>query len=225
MRKLELSLSQELFADYVSRQLNTFFPDGDVVRKSDINKSLTETLNKIEIAFSRINLSYYAKAGNSWFNHLHGDHYAAFLYLLSNTLYKNGNENAATKTFLLNKGLFGIDAFYQIELPEHFIFVHPVGTILGRATYSDFLVIYQGVTIGANVEGIYPDLGANTILYSNSSIIGFCKTGSGFILGSNSSLVDSTVGENKVVVGSYPNHRVLENNKQLIKHYFVEHVQ
>lgn len=224
MRKLELSLTQELLTKYICKQLNTFFPDAAIVRKSDIDKSLIEALSKVEIAFSRINLPYYVKAGNSWFNHLHGDHYSAFLYLLSNTLYKNGNENAATKTFLLNKGLFGIDAFYKIELPEHFIFVHPVGTILGRATYSDFLVIYQGVTIGANVEGVYPIFGDDTILYSNSSIIGACKTGSGFILGANSSLVDSVVHQNKVVVGSYPNNRVLENKKQLIKHYFIEHV-
>ncbi len=220
MRKLSISLKQDLLADYVTRQVNFFYPDNSPISTSDISICLSYVLNKIEVSFSQTILPYYIKDGNSWFNHLNGDHYAAFLYLLSNKLYQNGNEDAASKVFLLNKALFGIDAFYKLELPPHFIFVHPVGTILGRAVYDDFFVVYQGVTIGANREGVYPVFKPKTVLYSNSSIIGECKTGTNFILGANSSLIDSVVDDNKVVVGGYPHHRILKNKNQLIHNFY-----
>jgi serine O-acetyltransferase len=220
MRRLELSLKPDALLEYVSSQINTFFPDKSAIRKSDIYKCINTVLDRIEVSFSAITLPYYVKDKNSWFNYLHGDHYSVFLYLLSNDLYKNGNEKAAEKLFLLNKALFGVDAFYQIELPQHFIFVHPVGTILGRATYADFFIVYQGVTIGANSNGIYPVFKPETILYSNSSVIGSCKTGSSFVLGSNSFIVDTEIADNKVVVGAYPTHRILENKNNLIKKYF-----
>lgn len=220
MRRLELSLKPDALSEYVSRQVNTFFPDDTVIQRSDIYKSVTSALDRIEVSFSAVTLPYYVKDKNSWFNYLHGDHYSVFLYFLSNILYKNENEKAAEKLFLLNKTLFGIDTFYQIELPQHFVFVHPIGTILGRATYADYFVVYQGVTIGANSDGIYPVFKPETVLYSNSSVIGSCKTGSGFVLGSNSFIVDTDIADNKVVVGAYPTHRVLENKNNLIKKYF-----
>ena len=220
MKKLSLSIRVPTLVTYVTKQLNTFFPDDNIITEDSINTIIFEAINRLEHCFQSINLPYYRKDDSPYFNHLHGDHYSSFLYLLSRQAYLNGIESVAAKIFLLNKALFGIDAFYTIQLPESFVFVHPIGTILGRATYSNFFVVYQGVTIGANADGVYPTFSERTILFSNSSIIGDSKIGSNFIIGAKSSLINSFVPDNKVVVGNYPNHNILTNTSNQISNYF-----
>ena len=220
MKKLSLSIRVPSLVAYVTRQLNGFFPDDNIITEDTINLIMFESLNRLELCFQTINLPYYRKDDNPYFNHLHGDHYSSFLYLLSRQAYLNGIESVAAKIFLLNKALFGIDAFYTIQLPESFVFVHPIGTILGRATYSNFFVVYQGVSIGANADGVYPAFSERTILFSNSSIIGDSKIGSNFIIGAKSSLINSFVPDNKVVVGNYPKHSILKNTSNQISNYF-----
>lgn len=220
MKKLSLSITVPGLVAYVTKQLNCFFPDDNIITEDTINTIIFEAINRLEQCFQTISLPYYRKDDNPYFNHLHGDHYSSFLYLLSRQAYLNGVESVAAKIFLLNKALFGIDAFYTIQLPESFVFVHPIGTILGRATYSNFFVVYQGVTIGANADGVYPAFSERTILFSNSSIIGDSKIGGNFIIGANSSLINSSVPDNKVVVGNYPKHNILTNISNQISNYF-----
>ena len=38
------------------------------------------------------------------------------------------------KLFLLNKALHGCDIYYEVALPSVFLLVHPLGTVLGRAS-------------------------------------------------------------------------------------------
>jgi serine O-acetyltransferase len=139
---------------------------------------------------------------------------------VSNEAYLANDEILASKLFLLNKSLFGIDAFYSIKLPEHFLFVHPLGTVIGNADFGDFFVVYQGVTIGSTTEGIYPTFSSSTILYSNSSIIGNCHISENFVLGANATLVNTDISGDKVVIGNYPNFSILENKNKLISNYF-----
>jgi serine O-acetyltransferase len=220
MKKLSLSIRVPGLVAYVVKQLNCFFPDDNIITEDTINTIIFEAINRLEQCFQTINLPYYRKDDNPYFNHLHGDHYSSFLYILSRQAYLNGIESVAAKLFLLNKALFGIDAFYAIQLPESFVFVHPIGTILGRANYSNFFVVYQGVTIGANADGVYPAFSEKTILFSNSSIIGDSKIGSNFIIGAKSSLINSIIPDNKVVVGNFPNHNILTNTSNQISNYF-----
>ena len=213
MNEFVTSINGNYIVDYLSKQLNYFYPDSDIVSKSDLQSAFLIAMDRIEACFEKIELPYYRQGSTSYFNHLNGDHYSMFLYLISNELYKNQKINIATKVFLLNKALFGVDAFYSISLPKYFLFVHPLGTVLGKASYSDYLVVYQGVTIGANEAGEYPIFSERTVLYSNSSIIGNCHIGKDFILGANSSLINTKVPQNNMVVGNYPKHVVLENKK------------
>ena len=46
-------------------------------------------------------------------------------------------EDLASKAYCLNKALHAIDVFYEVELPEIFFLEHPLGTVLGRAKYSN----------------------------------------------------------------------------------------
>lgn len=220
MGTLKLSISKDSLLAYTCTQVNLFYPDEKKIEPNSLNSILDESLLKLELCFKTICLPYYKKDGNTYFNHLHGDHYSAFLYLTSRQAFLNNDINLATKLFLLNKALFGIDVFYTVELPESFIFVHPIGTILGRAKYSNFFVVYQGVTVGANENGIYPDFSKKTLLFSNSSVIGNCKTGENFVLGARSTIINSNVTNNKIVVGNYPNIKVSTNSKNIISNYF-----
>lgn len=219
---LSTSLSQFELNRYVSVQVNNLIPDGgsDVFLKSCI-RVMPKVLLRTELCFSKIVSRYYSdRSGTPFFNHLNSDHYCMFLYMLSHELFKLGEEASAAKVFMLNKMMFGVDAFYSIDLPEVFMFVHPLGTILGNASYSNYIVIYQGVTIGSLTDGQYPTFSERTILYSNSSIIGSCKLGTDCIVGARSYIIDTNLEDNQVVLGSYPNNKIIENKKDLIDHYF-----
>jgi serine O-acetyltransferase len=221
MKSLEISITEAKLSTYIQKQVNNFFPDDDVVSNDVITSVLPLVLEKIEKCFSGIVVPYYRKNENPFFNHLHGDHYAQLLYWVSRFLYLKSDISTASKVFMLNKALFGVDAFYEVVLPDYFLFVHPIGTILGRGSYQDYLVVYQGVTVGANSQSVYPSFGKQTILFSNCSVIGSVKTGDNFILGAKASLIDTNIASNSVVVGQYPHHKRLENTKDIIKKYFV----
>ena len=121
MKKLISSIENENLAIYLSNQLNNFFPDSNKINFKLIIPIVQNAIKKIEICFSKIKLPYYNSGINTYFNHLNGDHYCSFLYQVSRIAFLDDNLNLATKTFLLNKSLFGIDLFYTVELPKYTI--------------------------------------------------------------------------------------------------------
>lgn len=83
------------------------------------------------------------------FNPYHAVQYMTFLYYLSHDIYKNANvEHLCDKIYYLNKILHSVDLFYAIELPRHFEAEHPLGSVMGRATYRDGFLFLQGCTVG-----------------------------------------------------------------------------
>lgn len=221
MKELITSITQIELTCYLTKQLNNMFPDNQNISEIDLSDSVESGLKRISICFEDIKLPYYEKDGCKYFNHLHSDHYAMFLYFVSNSMYlSNGLISICEKIFLLNKAIHGIDAFYSVKLPLHFLFVHPLGTILGNADYGDYLVFYQGVTIGTTTEGKYPVFSNKCILYSNASIIGNCKLGDNVIIASNSSLINCNIEDNCTLLGQFPNNRIISNRNNLIKNYF-----
>lgn len=67
---------------------------------------------------------------------------------MSNSLWNlSGNTILCSKIINLNKYLNGMFYSYKCKLPEIFLFAHPVGSIIGNASYSDGLVVFQNVTI------------------------------------------------------------------------------
>ncbi|MEO1122871.1 MAG: serine acetyltransferase [Cyanobacteria bacterium J06639_16] len=164
-------------------------------------------MERIEKSFSKIQKKYYVKGGFSFFDHLNSDHFSAFLYFFSNTIWREVGDSALPeRLFYLNKIMNGIDLYYPVEMPEVFLLVHPLGTVLGRACYGNYLAVYQNCTIGA-VTDIYPRFGEGVILYSRSSVLGDCNIGNNVVFGANSLVIDCNVPDNSLVVGQYPNHR------------------
>ena len=105
-------------------------------------------LERLEYCFSHISTKGYQENGQARFYHLHMDQYSAFLYYYSNSIWKlEGNTAFADKLILLNRALSGMWFSYKNNLPDIFLFMHPVGTVLGNANYSDYLVVLQDVTV------------------------------------------------------------------------------
>lgn len=91
--------------------------------------------------------------GEMIFNPLFSVTWMIFLYRMSRIAYLDGDINTADCLYYLNKIMHSIDWFYQVDLPIHFLAEHPLGSVLGKAKYGDYLFVYQGTTIGGNRRG------------------------------------------------------------------------
>lgn len=220
---MNTSLSPEGYLKLVRLQSQNIIPD-EIETTIDL-EDIKIALKRIETCISNINLKYFMENGHPTFDHLNGDQWCMFLYILSNVLFKREKLTDATKLFNVNKALFGIDAFYATELPEVFYFCHPLGTILGNAKYGDYLVVYQGVTIGSDLDpdggsAKYPVIGEGCALLANSTIIGDCRIGKNVIFGANSFMRGGVVPDNKVVLGTHPNIKLMDNKYNYRDYYF-----
>lgn len=65
-----------------------------------------------------------------------------------------------------------IELFYEIQLRLPTRFVHPIGAVLGRATYAPHLVVYQGVSVGSTVDNERPVFTGPVALFPHSGVIG-----------------------------------------------------
>ena len=133
-----------------------------------------------------------------------------FLYYLSHDIYLNANVGQlCDKIYYLNKIFHSVDLFYAIELPEQFGAEHPLGSVMGRAKYSNGFFFYQGCTVGGtrDKEGKvhYPVIGKNVRMYSNSSILGSCNIGNNVNLGAGCIVKNQDVPDNSIVFGESPN--------------------
>lgn len=104
----------------------------------------------------------------------------------------------------------GCEIYHEVNLPTHFFFEHPVGTVLGRASYGDNFFAMHHCTVGSNRNKVtgkfdYPVIGANVKMYSGSKIIGRCIVGNNVSLGANAYIKDMTIPDGAMVFGSYPN--------------------
>ena len=113
---MKTSISSIELTDYICRQINLFFPSGLKVKRNDLLTLTDSAISRLEFCFSRINMKYFNDGTQPIFNHLNGDQYSMFLYwmsFLANTDLERSE--VASKIYLLNKALHGIDAFYEVE--------------------------------------------------------------------------------------------------------------
>ena len=124
--------------------------------------------------------------------------------------------------------MHSVDWFYQIELPEHFLAEHPLGSVLGKAKYSDYLFVYQGTTIAGNRNQgtiYYPQIRNNVVLYANATVLGDTKIGNNVILSADSYVINENIPDNCIVFGQSPNIIVKEKKvteiKEMTKHIWL----
>lgn len=142
--------------------------------------------------------------GGTTFNPFQSAQYGEFLYYLSNKAYHCGDIEIAEKTYYLNKMLNGVDWFYEVELPDIFFADHPMGSVLGRAKYSNYLSVGKNVTVGNN-KGIYPVIGENVVFHQNAFICGNCNIGHNVEVSVGVFIKDTDIPSNSLVFGASPN--------------------
>ena len=218
------SLSHSELANYISRQLNHFFPDGTAVSALQIKKICPEALKRLGVSISAtVNTNkYFWQHGQPWFDHLNSDQYAMFLYLLARVAGEDTSaksKKVATKIFLLNKALHALDVYFEIKLPEIFLFAHPIGTVLGRADYGNYFMVMQNSTVG-NIDSRYPVIGEKAMLCSGSSVLGHSVLKDAVCVGAGSLLINAQVPANSTVVGRGKELRILRNHPARWSNYF-----
>lgn len=209
--KIRASLSPERLAAFAAGQCNHFFPDGDDVTADALMPALPRALERLEHCFAAIDNKYFFDGEAAVFNHLHGDQYAMWLYLLANEGHRQGGvRSVCAKLFLLNKALHGCDIFYEVELPSIFLLVHPLGTVLGRGHYSDYFVAYQRVGVGSNRD-VYPTFGRHVTLRPGAAVLGASTIGDRCQIATESLVLDRDVPEGSLYIGN-PKTAVIKLN-------------
>jgi serine O-acetyltransferase len=171
------SLSTKDLCNYVSVQLNNFFPDGILIDLKEEKDIVEEAINRLDFCFKHVTLKHYFNGKDAIFNHLYSDHYVMFLWFLSNSVYRHkGKCDLANKLYYLNKVLHGLDCMFDTNMPDIFLLFHSSGTMLGKAKYSDYFIALHGCTVGSH-KGHYPVFGKGVSLTANSSVIGKCQIG------------------------------------------------
>ena len=217
---MKLSLPPDRLAAYVADQLSSSFPDY-TLGVAGISPALALTIERVEYCFSRIRDKYFVDGKDVVFNHLHSDQYAMFLYLLSHTVWSvEENEEVAARIYGLNKHLHAIDVFYQVELPDIFLFNHCIGTVLGRAQYANYLMVHHNCTIGANYDGEYPIIEEGVVMHAGSVIAGRCHIRTNSWLEAGAIVIDSELPAGQVIFGQYPDMRCKQARRNVRDIYF-----
>ena len=198
---MRLSIKHSDLSSYVCRQLNNFFPDDEAKVDKAFMSAVDSALSSVEHSFKNINNKYYFDGVDVLFNHRNSDQFCVFLYWLSRaTALDFERVDVAEKVYLLNKALNGIDAFYEVQLPAIFAVVHPLGTVLGRAEYKDFLLVYQRCGVGTN-KGRQPRLGRYLTLHPGASVLGDSNIGDFCSVGADSLVLDCDLPNGATFVG------------------------
>lgn len=171
--------------DYVTAQLDHFFPDRKDDPRQVIERAMDDSLARLARCIAGVRMW---QPGE--FDHLHSSQYTIFLYYLANTAWRMQKaDRVCTKLFYLNKALNGFECFYDTELPEVFFIGHSVGIVLARTTYSNYFAIYQNSTVGKS-HGEAPVLGEGVVMYPNTAILGRSRIGPRSYIAQGASVVN-----------------------------------
>jgi len=218
---IQLSLPKQLLGKYISAQLNSFFPDENKVSPDDFSRELDIAIDRTDYCFRHVSHERYNKKGQTILNHLYGDQYLVFLWLLSNTIWKEqGHHFIATKLYYLNRALHGFDCMYDTGLPDIFLIFHGSGTMLGKAVYKNYFIAFQGCTVGAH-KGHYPVFGKGVTLTSHSSVIGNSVIGDNTSISIHTCIFERNISSNAIVFTDANSGQVIEKpSKSIFAHQF-----
>ena len=212
-----LDHTRDSLVAYLTAQCAHIVPDGreDAFRNA-VDAHLDEALERMHVCINAC-----APWRPDQFNVLQSSQHCIFLYYLANTIYRrSGDTAAATRLFLMNKAFNGIDLFYEIAMPEVFYIGHSVGIVLAKATYGNYLVLYQNSTVGRHKDQI-PVIGDRVVLYPNTAVIGRSNIGSDSVLSQGVSAVNKTVPEGVIAFrGAGSDLAFQPRPDDLLKEYF-----
>lgn len=214
-----LSLKKEELKGYLCSQIDTFFPDKYRFVGQDIDQAFELALERLENCFKEITFPAYSdESGQTYFSYLHADQYAQFLYYFSNSLWSiSENKPICDKIMYLNRMLNNFFFSYKGKLPDHFFLGHPIGTIIGNAVYSDYLVIFQNVTINTSNDEYgnpAPILGKGLFLATGAKVIGNKKIGDRVSIGVDTVVYNQEIDDDKVVITSSEGRTIVKDREK-----------
>ena len=115
---------------------------------------------------------------------------------------------------------------YKGKLPDVFFLAHPVGTILGNASYDNFLVVFQNVTINTEINELgepAPKLGRGLFLGAGAKIIGNKIIGNRVSIGVDALVYNQEIPDDKVVIRNADGQVVISDRKKkecMAQNYF-----
>ena len=201
---MRISISTKELINLTLNQLSSLFTLGQK-EAVELTNAIHQVLEQVEYCFSYNKNKYYYEYDTVVFNPFHSGQYTIYLYFLSRYLFrKNVNKLLTDKVYYLNKMLNCTDIYYEVELPAVFGLDHPVGSVIGRAKYSNFFYFTQNCTVGNN-RGIYPVFGENVILLAGAMVIGSSHVGKNCIISAKAYVRDQDIPDNSLVFGQSPN--------------------
>jgi serine O-acetyltransferase len=200
-----LSLQTTELKNYISKQLEDYFPDKYKLCGQDIDNAYTLALERLENCFKYISVPAYSNnKGETYFSHLHSDQYAQFLYFFSNSLWTiSENKPICDKLIFLNRVLNNMFISYKCKMPDIFFLGHSIGSIIGNASYSNFLVVFQNVTINTSIDIAgepAPKLGKGLFLGAGAKIIGNQSIGDRVSIGVDAVVYNQKISNDSVVL-------------------------
>ena len=224
------SLTNERLLDYVINQLNTFFPDENDISKELIRHSFDIALKRLEFCFRPIKIPGYKKDGETYFNHLHTDQYTQFLYFLGNQIWLDGgDEKICSKLVNLIRIISGMFVTYKCKLPKIFVFYHADGSVIGNADYSDYLVVFQNVTINTALDQngeTAPKIGKGVFFGTGAKLIGNQSIGDRVSIGANVCIYNQKIPADAVVTNENNKITIRKRKKKecLVQQFFLDKI-
>lgn len=220
---------EKLLPDFISRTnalVLSQFPTSDLVAKQEYipaMQSYDSAVLEWDKARAEIDLKYWNDWNGPLPNEYNSDHMTLFLYLLSKAEARAGRIESADRISYLNKIRNGVDIWHTVSLPSKTVFVHSIGTVLGRAKYGTSLICYQNVTVGGS-KGSYPEFHGSCLLYSNVSVLGKSNIGTNVIIGAGTLLVDKDIPDSSTVFGRGNDLVIRPNPQDLNGEFFKTHI-
>ncbi len=144
-----------------------------------------------------------------------------FNYYLANSYYNHFSNNIISESlYLLNKALYSFELYYNRKLPDFWYMDHPLGSIIGNATYSNGIFVQQGVTIGANKGIVRPTFAGYTMLFTQAVLVGDCKIGKNVIVSANTYIKETDIPDNCIVFGQSPNLIIKQKSEEYMRNFF-----
>lgn len=199
-----ISPSVETLEKLIKHQIHNLFLL-DESEASVIKTCLSDALMNTKNCFSYSENKYYRQDDHVFFSIYHSGQYCIFLYFLARQVFLNYPDmrTLADKIYYLNKTLNGLDLYYEIVMPRVFHLDHPVGSVIGRASYGEGFTFAQLCTVGNN-KGVFPKIGKNVQMLSGAKILGRCDIGDNVIISANSYIKDEDIPSDSLVFGSSP---------------------
>jgi len=191
---------------YVSKQATNLIPDG--IEIEGLSKVFDLAVENTIKCFTKTVLFHNEKT----IDYLNSIQYPVFLYFLSRSLFMYGDVSGANKIFYLNKIVHGIDLFYKVDLGEHFLLSHSIGSVFCNTKYGDMSIYFQGCLVGVN-NGQRPVLGSSLVMFTGSKIIGNCTIGNNVVVSAGTVIIDQTVPDNVIVFNGPNNELIFKSSK------------